>query len=216
MSFSKYIIVLSHLPIFITALYALKVFKQLNTELKAFTYFLFISALFQLISLVLWFYQKNNLPVLHALVALGSVSLIYFYATVLKGYVNKLVLQVTNLLLFAGTVLNSLFVQGIYTFNSYAITLQSIVIIILSLSTYMLLLNKIVKEKRKDSLKSINLINSGLFIYNSSTLIIFFFGDVITGSFSVTFNRYAWVLHSLFSIVMYSCFFSGLWKRSAI
>jgi hypothetical protein len=56
-------------------------------------------------------------------------------------------------------------------------------------------------------------INSGLFIYYVSSLLIFYFGQVITDTFSKELNRYMWIFHAFFSLVMYSCFFVGLWKR---
>jgi hypothetical protein len=77
----------------------------------------------------------------------------------------------------------------------------------------MLLLNDTVKERRKQDIPSLHWINSGLFIYYSSNLLIFYFGALITHALSKQLNRYTWMLHSFFSIVMYTCFFIGLWKR---
>lgn len=216
MNFAQFVIIFSHLPILITSVYAALIYKKLGNELKVFSIFLFLSCILQGISLVLWFKEVNNLPVLHIYVVLGFINLAWFYNTLLADFINKRVIWISTLVFTVFSVLNSLFVQPVFKFNSNAVTLQSILIIILSLSTYMLLLNKIVKEKRKDVLKSFNWINSGLFIYYSSTLIIFFFGNLITHRFSMTLNLYAWLLHSFFSVIMYCCFFIGLWKRPKI
>lgn len=180
-----------------------------------FSWFLFTSALLQLISLLLWTQSLNNLPLLHLHVAIGFVCLAWFYNTLLGEFISRRIIQVTTAVFVIFTVINSLFFQDIFTFNSYALTVECVLVLILSLSTYMLLLNNIVIEKRKETIKSVSWINSGLFIYYSCTLIIFYYGDIITMYLSPEFSRYTWILHSFFSVVMYTCFIIGLWKRTA-
>jgi hypothetical protein len=77
----------------------------------------------------------------------------------------------------------------------------------------MLMLNDIVRKNRQHLVKSLNWINSGLFIYYASSLVIFFYSDLIEKAFSRIFNLQTWILHSFFSTVMYCCFFIGLWNR---
>ena len=213
MSPAKIIIVFSHLPILITVGYALMVYKKAGAELKTFSWFLFVSGIIQIASLVFWFLGKNNFGLLHLYVALGFICLAWFYNTVLGDFINKKIIWVGATVFLLFTCINSLFIQKTSSFNSNALTVECVLVIILSLSTYMFLLNDIVKEKRRDLIKSLNWINSGLFIYYLSSLLIFYFGDAVTRFFPAHINRYIWVLHSFFSIVMYCCFFVGLWKR---
>lgn len=201
------------LPVLVTTAYGLFIYKRLIEELKIFSWFLFLSGFIQLVSSLLWFNRQNNLPLLHLYVAAGFVCLAWFYASVLKDFVNQKIIWGAAILFTLFTVINSLFVQNILTFNSYALTTESVLIIILSLFTFIVLLNDIVKEKRMPLIKSLNWINSGLFIYYTSSLLIFYFGDLFTRKFPVYLNQYTWVLHAFFSLVMYSCFFVGLWKR---
>jgi hypothetical protein len=210
---TKLIIIASHAPIFFSAGYAVMICRKLRDELKVFSWFLFISGILQLISLLLWWKGINNLPVLHLYVPAGFVALALFYHAVMKGFIPRSIIPVTAAVFVALSVLNSVFFQPLLTFNSYALTLESVLVIVLSLFTYILLLNKIVAQKKKDDLKSINWINAGIFIYYSTALLIFYFGDLITHSYSRQFNRYAWMLHSFLSVVMYLCFIIGLWKR---
>ena len=214
MKLTYLIILLSHLPIFITTGYAFFVFKTLTKELKVFSYYLFATGVFQMLALILALNKVNNLPLVHLDTALSFIFLAWFYTSVLEAFINKKIILITCIVFLIFIVLNSLFVQTLFTFNSYALTLESIIVIILSLSTFMLLLNDIVKEKTKQNIKSINWINSGLFIYFSSSLLIFYFGDFFTRNFPVQFNFYIWSLHSFFSVAMYTCFFIGLWKQS--
>jgi hypothetical protein len=147
-------------------------------------------------------------------VAVGFACLAWFYNTVLKGFIDGRIIWGVTLLFLLFTTLNSIFFQPLFRFNSYALTVESVLIITLSIFTFIFLLNDIVKETSGADVKSVNWINSGLFIYYSSSLLIFYFGDTIIHLFSKTFSRYTWVFHSFFSMVMYTFFCIGLWKRS--
>ncbi len=154
------------------------------------------------------------MPLLHFYTAGGFICLAWFYKTVLNNFINARIFWSVALLFLIFTLVNSFFIQNIFTFNSNALTVESVLIIILALFTFVFFLNDIVKESGRPDIKSLNWINSGLFIYHSSDLLIFYFGATITHSFSKSLNLYTWVFHSFFSIVMYTCFFTGLWKRS--
>jgi hypothetical protein len=212
-NFSKYVIILSHLPILITSCYALITFKKQTAILRIFSWFLFLSYLIQFASLLFWLNRKNNMPLLHFYVGAGFVMLAVFYKKVLEDFISGILIYTIAAVFLLLTILNSLFVQPVLTFNSYALSLESVLLIIFSLSTYILLLDETVKEKRKSMLSSINWINSGIFIYYVSNLLIFYFSGYFSKYFSAEFNRYTWVLHSFFSVVMYTFFFIGIWKR---
>jgi hypothetical protein len=212
MTFAKFVIVFSHIPIAITTGYAVLRYKRLDADLKIFACYLLLSGVVHFITLVTWFYKLNNMPLLHFYVAAGFTNLALFYRAVLRDVLDKKIISIVILVFLAFTLTNSIFIQDIFLFNSYALTVESVLIIILSLSTYVLLLNDIVKETRIHAIKSLNWINSGLFIYYASSLLIFYFGDLITLLSPSYLVRYTWVLHSAFLMIMYACFFVGLWK----
>ncbi len=216
MSVTKIILILSHVPVFAVALYAAFIYKTLPTGLKLFSWFLFCSGILQLISLILWFQGINNLFILHLLVPLGFVFLTAYYRNVLEGFLNKTVLSGTAIGFVIFSVINTVFFQPLSVFNSFALTTSCVVLIILSLSTYMLLLDKSSELHRRPSYAGLNRINSGLFIYHASTLLIFYFGEYITSHIGLELSRYTWVAHSFFSVVMYYCFWRGLWNRAVI
>lgn len=153
------------------------------------------------------------MPVLHVYVPLSFLLLAWFYNTMLRDFIQKPAISIAAAVFLLLSVLNSVYIQPIHTFNSYALTLESILVIILSLSTYLLLLDERIIEAKRGQLKSINRINAGLLIYYSTTLLIFYFGNLITHGYSKTFNRYTWIAHSFLSVIMYTLFISGLWKR---
>jgi hypothetical protein len=213
---SRYILILSNIPLFISVIYAAAIYKKLGSELKLFSLFLFFSGGIELISGILWFNSMNNLPLLHLYVAGGFVFLSLFYKKVLEGFIDPRIINGIMAAFLTFTLVNSVFIQPIFTFNSNALTVESILIMILSLSTFILMMNDLVKRKRLGLASSLNWINSALFVYYSSNLIIFYFGNLITHSLSKEFSLQTWMLHAFFSTVMYVCFSLGLWYRPKV
>ena len=217
MKFLRLLNQVSVIPVFIAFFYAMWVYRKLPKELKAFSLFVFLSGIIQAASSFLWYKKINNLPLLHLYVAVGFISLALFYERVLDGFINKKIIRSAAGSFLIFTVANSLIIQPLTSFNSYALTVESILVVILALTTYMVMMEDIVKEKRQEIAKSLGWINSGLFIYYSSSLVIFhlqffFDQDRIFKFFSREFNLQAWMLHAFFSLIMYLCFVVGLWK----
>jgi hypothetical protein len=207
------IIKYSSVPPLMVGVYAALLYRKLPGELKAFSWFIFLSAITEVASKILWFYSVNNLPLLHLYVAGGFFCLALFYQKVLKGFIDKTLIWIITGVFLVLTTINSAFIQPPSEFNSYALTVESILIVIFSLSTYMIMLNDIVRKNRIAVVKSLNWINSGLFIYYASSMLIFYYGDYFIRTFPRSFNMQTWVLHSFFAMVMYVCFFIGLWNR---
>jgi hypothetical protein len=214
LNFTNTIIIASHIPILATVIVAARQYKTLGGALRVFAWFIFLSGLIQFTSLGLCLVRKNNMPLLHLYVAAGLPCLVWFYKKVLEDFISGAIMRGIIIFFLLFTIANSLFVQDIYRFNSNALALESIIIIILALFTFIFFLNSTMKETGIRDVKSLTWINSGLFIYYLSCLLIFYFGDTILFRFSKDLSRLTWLFHSFFSIVMYTCFFIGLWKRS--
>lgn len=214
MNFAQTIILLSHVPILFTVVFAAVRYRSLGVELRVFSAFVFLSGVVQFVSLGLWFARMNNMPLLHFYVAAGFVCLAWFYKTVLTGFIDGVIMWCVTIGFLAFTLVNSLFFQPLLTFNSNALTAEAVLIVILALFTFIFFLNDIVRERSGKDIRSLTWINSGLFIYYSSTLLIFYFGATINQLFSKDLSQYTWIFHSFFSVVMYIFFCVGLWKRS--
>lgn len=212
MNTARLIIIGSCIPVFATVIYAACCYRRLNKALRLFSWFLFISGIIQALSLAMWFMSKNNMPLLHLYVIAGFLSLALFYNHLLRDFIDQrlMIFLVAGFLVF--TVLNSLFLQPVSTFNSYALTVESVIVIIFSVSTLMLGQHEVTRENQRQGFASLNWINSGLLIFYTSDILIFYFGDSLIDFFPSYMNRYAWVAHSFFSAMMYSCFFIGLWR----
>lgn len=212
MTTDRLIIIGSCVPVFLTVIYAAICYRRMNRALRLFSWFLFVSGVIQAVSLVLWFLSKNNMPLLHMYVAAGFISLAVFYHHVLRDFIDQRLMVALGAGFLVFTVLNSLFLQSIYTFNSYALTLESVIILIFAVSTLLLGQHEVTSENQRQGFASLNWINAGLLIFYTSDILIFYFGDSLIDFFPSYMNRYAWVAHSFFSAMMYSCFFIGIWK----
>ena len=208
-------ILFSSVPTVAVAAYTAFIYGNLVDELRLFARFIFLSVLIELSSKTYWFLSMNNMPLLHLYVAAGFACIVLFYEKVLKGFIKTSILRTILFSFLAFTIINSIFIQDIFTFNSYALTVESVLIIILSLTTYIVLMEDIVKRSRPGLVRSLNWINSGLFLYYSSSILIFYFGDLITSFFPSPLLSLTWVIHALFSNIMYAFFFVGLWHRPA-
>lgn len=210
---AKSISVVSLAPVFIGAVYGGIVFQHLKKRLKLFSLFLFFSAIMQLISGIMWWNKINNLPLLHVYVAGGFVCIALFYRELFRHLLDHRILLCVAIAFVVFAILNALFFQSLFQFSSRTLTVESILVIVISLSTFTLFMNDYGSDIELPDRKSLSWINAGFFIYFSSNLLIFYFGDIFTRKFSVYLNQNTWMLHSFFSMIMYSCFIVALWKR---
>lgn len=208
----KLIILLSCIPVFLATGFSLFVYKKLSAEFRVFTWFLVVSGIVQLISLLLWWLKINNMPILHLYVPLGFSCLAWFYKTVFRDFVHHLFVPLLIGLFVLFCIVNSVFLQSVFSYNSTALMVEAVLVIILALSTFLLSQNKIAQEGKVHTLQGLNWINSGLFIFFASSSLLYYYGDIITRSLPVYLGRYVWVLHSFFSVIMYTCFLIGIWK----
>lgn len=217
MSKTEVIIWITNLPIVIITGCAIKYYKHLKRELRLFSKFLFLSFIIQISSAFFAHKSINNMPFLHAYTAMGGFILIYFYREILSLYLDKKILQWTAWIYFLVIAFDSLFFESIFTFNRIALIIEAITIIILSTSTFALFLQERSAFLNEQKVKTIGWINSGLFVYFSTNLLLYYFGEYLMQDPSIDYSifREVWMLHSLATIATYACFIIGLWKSQA-
>lgn len=213
MTITKVILLSTNIPILLVAMYAYYFYAQLDKELRVFSKFLFLSIFIQLISVALYLLGVNNMPLLHVYTMTGGFLIIQFYSTVLQQYISSKGLKIIAGLFVLFTLIDSLFIEDVFTFNTIGLTVEAVIVVILALSTFNILLDENAEFESAQLVRGIHWINSGFFIYFSSNLLLYYFGDaLVQPSVSTIFFRDVWMLHSLFSVTMYIFFFIGLWK----
>ena len=199
-------------PVILAAVFAGYLYPRLVTEMRILSWFIFLSGVVELVSKVMWYMKENNLLLLHLYVPFGFILLAWFYRFTLKGFIPPKLISGVAVCFVLFTAINSIFLQPKDTFNSNALTVQAVLMIILCVFTFLVLMNDIVREKRPDLLSSLNWINSGLFLYYLSSLMVFYIGNQFIQFYSSLTNQYLWSMHSFFSMIMYFCLMIGLWK----
>lgn len=151
--------------------------KFTNTE-KIFGYFLITNALFEIIakvSNVIGF--NNNLPGLHAYTLVKFIILCSFFGAVITELGNKF--KWKNFLI-AGSlliILNSIFIQDIYSFNSYSSTLVELFVVLASISIFLLKLKP--NLKIQIGLKPIIIFTTACFVKSCFSIMIYLYSTEI-------------------------------------
>lgn len=167
---------------------------------------LMLSFCIKLYSLITAELNINNMPAFHllALVEIGLISSFYSYLISGKLYLAGLWLVVTV------NVLNTIFIQSIWTFNSIAWTFNMIVIILMGLAYF----NNLYKNE-EDFTPLINrpafVITAGWLIYASGSFFTYLMGTEILSGTPEGFFKNAWLFQSISTILKNGIMGYGLW-----
>ena len=184
-------------------------FKKLNTSLRIFSYFLFWNLFIEVAARICSYTVESNLPLLH-LYTLGEFILLsIFYKSLMVK--SERAHQKINYFVLAGAtliILNSIFLQSIYSFNTIAKTAVQLTIISYAvLYFYNLTSNSSLSEQAG---KSLRLINSAILVYYSGSLFIFMCSQVsfVESELYVFFWAFNAVLYLTFQLLV----LWGIWK----
>lgn len=81
-------------------------------------------------------YHANNLPLTHLLAVMEFLILALFYGRLLYKEKATLSFQLLPLFFFVACVVNTLFFQSIFTFNSYSRSLGALIIMLLAINYF--------------------------------------------------------------------------------
>ena len=191
------------LPIF----FAILRYRSLTPAAKAILLYLCFSALLYCVTLYIGrVLHKNNLPVFHIGTLLEFLLLAEVYKKLLP---YKKAIIAIQLFFIAACIVNSLFFQSIYIFNSYTRSLEAILLMLLAINYF---------AKLFTELSSVRLIelpsfwyNTGIFLYFSGAFMLFIFSNyIVVGSFknySIIFG-----IHAALILLMYLLFTLGFLK----
>jgi len=210
-SISESILNLAYVPLGTSAIWCVWRFNRLRKEFRVLAAYVLLSAAVQGVAEVLSQFGINNLSLSHAYTVLGFLFLNQFYKMLLDALVPSIWFKGLSIGFVLFAIATVLFWQPLDTFNSATLTVQAVVLIIYALSTFILTLTEGKSETLKVKLKSLNWINSGMFIYFSGSMLLFFNGGDIMHSISEDWTRYMWILHDLLVTVLHSFLLVGLW-----
>jgi hypothetical protein len=178
--------------------------KRLSPAFHYMICFLIWNLFVEVLAEVLVPYVENNLPLLHfyTLIEFMLISLVYWKMGVFAKWSNKhfwiFLISISSLI-----VLNSIFLQSIYDYNSYAKALVQIFLIAFAVA-YMFQL----KEKSGP----LNWMNAAVLLFYSGSLFVFMFGNIILGEKGHIFWEFNAILNFIFQIII----LISIWKASRV
>jgi len=209
MPWPKLIILLATYFIGIPVLIAFLRYRQLGASMKAMACYVFLGGVIQASSSYLNGLGHNNLWLLHLYTPLEFACIAWFYSIVLSGFVKKVLFLWFGLGFAMLSGLNTAFLQAPDTFNTYARSLEGILVIVLCLVwCYRTLSEMKIKRLEQDP---VFWVNTGFLLYFSGNVLLFAFSNYII-NINRALNLYIWAFHALFSILLYFFITIGLWK----
>lgn len=185
-------------------------YKRYPPELKTITVYLLVALVTQILSFLLWYQKKNNLPILHVYTVLEFLILLTFYYRLLKGFLHRVIFIVLAIVFPLFSILNSIFIEHIFTFNSYSRSIEALIFIFLSVSWFVKAVS--INPAYTGQYRAFHYIVAGFLIYFSGSLLLFSFGGSID-KLSLPFRLNVWTLNTTLAVLLYSLIAAGLWKQ---
>lgn len=181
--------------------------KRYTPALKVLGLHLLVVAIFSSVAVLLSTTGRNNLPLLHIYTICEFIMISWFYSIVLRGYLPSKVLAWIAVIFTVFALLNSIFLQSWYTFNTIPRSIEGLLVILLSLVCYYRMLSEM--KIRKMERSPIFWINTGFLFYFSGALFLFMLSNYIL-PLNHQLNIFIWTIHACFSIMLYLFIFLGL------
>lgn len=194
------------LPLFFAFLYI----RLTNKAERKILLYLIVSAITNLAAAIIsGLFHENNLPLLHFFTAVEFVILSNFYKHILGEQTNEKKYLMLQLVFVAFCIFNAIAFQPLKTYNSYAKSLESIVIMLFSVKYF---------AKQFAETYGSNIVhkpsfwfNTGIFLYFSWSLMFFVFSNLIV-LVSTKNGNFLLYMHATFVLIMYLLFATGFFK----
>lgn len=185
--------------------------KYLNVKLKIIFYFIGNNIIFELISRIMSNYKIQNLYLFHVYILLESFFIFWFYYEVFKKYISPKIIPIIYLFFVIFSLVDTFVWHNPFTFNSYAKTLECIIIVSYTVFYLYKTFDEFQDEDPSDT--PVFWINAGFLFYFSGCLFLFTFSNFILTQ-SKPMGMVVWAIHAFFIIIMYSLISIGLWKSN--
>lgn len=179
-------------------------FTKMPLSFRHIFYYLLGSGCINLIAILLANNGIINLPLLHLLTLLELYFLLKFYSALFEGRATILI-KYTSLITILASLANSIWLQNIYKFNSYARALIAISIMLLSLLYFLK-----VPENKKVPAELI--IVYGLLLYYAGSFFLFLFSNYLKSGLGS--STMVWNINAALLIIFYFFITAGILKCS--
>ncbi len=201
----QYVAVVVPIPFFVGILRR----NFLNNELKIIFYFICNSVFFELISKTMQLYKIPNLYLFHLYVLTEFSFITWFYYEIFKKKISTKIIPLIFISFVIFSLVDTFVWHNPFTFNSYAKTLECIIIVSYTVFYLYKTFNEFQDEDPSDT--PVFWINAGFLFYFSGCLFLFTFSNFILTQ-GKSMGMIVWALHAFFMVIMYSLISIGLWK----
>jgi hypothetical protein len=153
----------------------------------------------------------NNMPLLHVDTIVEMLLLGFFFIKLFRQRRMRQLVRSCLALFCLFNIINFLFIQSIYQFNTYPRPVGAILIISFCLAYWWQGNFEQVAEEKWTDIPT-NWIISGMLLYFSSTMFLFTFSNYLIHQFSKQANIFIWNLHAAIAMLMYLLFTVGFYK----
>ena len=189
------------LPVFIGTIK----YKALSASAKLVLWYLIFSALFTSITLLIGrYYHKNNMPIAHLFTIFELTMVLFIYKKILEAYRKNNFYSYIILGFAVLCVLNALFFQSIYTYNSYTKSIEAIICIMFAMNFFASIASG--KYPEKIISQPDFYFNAGFFLYCSGAFMLFVFSNFIISNLSNSDFSTIWTIHASLVLLMYLLF----------
>ena len=179
-------------------------YAKLPLSVRLIFYYLLGSGSINLIAIQLANNGIKNLPLLHLLTVLELYLLLKFYSLLFEGR-TTVIIKYTMVITMLASVANSIWLQNIYRFNSYARALVAICIILLSLLYFL----KVPENKK---LPAELIIVYGLLLYYAGSFFLFLFSNYLKSGHAS--STMVWNINAALLVIFYFFITAGILKCS--
>jgi hypothetical protein len=180
---------------------ALKQYRALPTPYRIVACYLVYTLLCNGIAKWLASEKITNLPLLHADTLVETSFFILFYYKSISHMAIRKFCRLLLLLFPIACIVNSIFVQSIFHFNTYTRPLGALVILLLCFLSIWHETNATTDGKAFRL--SISWVRNGLLIYFGSSFLIFLFSNVLFIHATPQQNAIVWNVHATFVLIQY-------------
>jgi len=175
------------------------------------TWYALLCVLTEIPSNYLFAHRMNNLFLMHFFTIIEFVLLAWVYSFHLSQIISRRIMLIITLAFVAFAVLNTIFFQPLYTFNSYAKCVEILLLIFFALAyVYTLIV-----RNEQEQLKTIPMfwVNTAILIYFTAGFFLYLVSNNTIG-LSSSMNKSIWFVHGLLLCGFYFAIAKAIWIQA--
>lgn len=185
-------------------------YRKLPVEFRILTIQLSLMAFVETTLKILGLQGIRTIFLIHIFLPIDTFLLVYVFYIYFRNKSFAWLLPYLGFGFVLLSVLNSLFVQPIHTFNSYALYLKALMMIILSLTYFYQVFTELKVEKLWE--EGMFWFCTGLMIYHAGTMLMYLSSNYLLQVAPKSFALLHTVVQTFCFLSMYSLFTIALWK----